>query len=702
MGKFVVRYRKWILALAAVLCIPALIGFLHTRVNYDMLNYLPGSMETVVGQNELLENFHKGAFSMIITDGLDDNEVGELENALKKVDHVDTVLALGTLDNSGFPAEFIPDELYNDFRKGDESLIAVFFNTSTSADETISAIKEIRRVVDDRAYVSGMSAFVADLRELSESEEIFYVIIAVALALFVMLLLLDNWLAPFFFLASIGIMILINLGTNIIFGEISYITKALSAILQLAVTMDYSIFLWHAYREHLAKETSAKNPKNSAAASDRAMTLAIKDTLGSVFGSSATTVAGFLALCFMSFTLGLDLGLVMAKGVVLGVLGSVTVLPALILTFNRLLLKSDHRPLLPKFEKLSSAIVKIFPAILIIFAALIPPFVYGYRETNANVYYTLSDSLPADMDFAVANKKLSETFGLSNVHMILTDANLSQQDSAAIAHKLKQVPGVKSVLGLESLLGDDVPAEILPASVVELLKSDKWALSLVVSEYHTATDEMSAQIESINKIIKSYDASALLVGEASLTQDMIALTSVDFQVVNAISIAAIFIIILVVTKSLSLPFILIAVIESAIFINLGLSHYLGETLAFIAPICISTIQLGATIDYAILMTTRYKRERLNGYDKKQAARISIQASLPSIIVSGVVLFAATIGVALSSRADMISSLTMLMARGAIISIVVVPTFLPAALILTDPLIIRTTLGMKKLTKGTKQ
>lgn len=692
MGDFIVKYRKFILVLAVILIIPALIGFANTRINYDMLNYLPSSMDTVKGQEALLEEFGKGGFSMIITDDLDNNQIADLQSELKHIDHVDTVLGLGTLENADVPAEIIPDDIYNTFHKGDESIIAVFFDTSTSADETIHAVQEIRQVVDDHAYVSGMSAFVADLRGLSESEQGSYIIIAVSLALIVMFILLDNWLAPILFLVSIGIMVIYNLGTNIFLGEISYLTKALSAILQLAVTMDYSIFLYHSYREQLAKSRDSK----------KSMATAIKATLSSVVGSSATTVAGFIALCFMTFTLGLDLGLVMAKGVILGVIGSVTILPALILAFDKPLHKLDHKPILPSFNKLSRGIVKIFPIFIIIFIALIPPFLYGYQQTNNNVYYAISESLPSDMDFAIANRKLSENFGLANVHMILTDSHLSYSDSLALTSELKQVPGVKSVLNLASVLGNEVPPEALPESILDITKSDQHELTLVVSEYKTATDEIATQIDSINTIIKNYDPSALLIGESSLTQDMIDLTSVDFQVVNTISIVAIFIIIAIVTGSLSLPFILIAVIESAIFINLGLPFYTGTQLSFITPICISTIQLGATVDYAILLTTRYKRERLADHDKKHSATTAIRTSLPSIIVSGAVLFAATIGVAIYSRADMISSMCMLMARGAAISIILVPTILPSLLILADPLIIRTTLGMKKLTKGSTQ
>lgn len=694
MEKFIVKFRKPILALAIILLIPSIFGFLNTRVNYDMLTYLPDSMETVQGQKELLESFGKGAFSLIIAEDLPESEQAILETKFKLIPHVETVIGYGTIYNSNFPVQILPGEIYNKFQKGNESLIAVFFDTSTSADETMDAINKVREAADGHAYVSGMSAFATDLRKLSEEEEIFYIIIAVCLALLIMLALLDNWLAPVLFLASIGIMIFINLGTNIVFGEISYITKALSAILQLAVTMDYSIFVWHSYREFLASD---KN-KNR----DKAMEKAIKAALSSVFGGSATTVAGFLALCFMAFGLGLDLGLVMAKGVILGVIGSITVLPALILTFGNVIEKLDHKSILPDFTKISRGIVKFFPALLIIFVAIIPPAVIGYKNTNDNVYYTIADSLPSDMEFAIANKKLSENFDMANVHMTLTSSSLSQETAYNMSEELKNISGIKTVLNLESVLGAEAPLEILPKAVVDVARSDKWELTILISEYRTATDEMAAQIKNINETIKKYDEHALLVSESSSTQDMIDLTSVDFQVVNTISIIAIFIIIAIVSGSISLPFILIAVIESAIFINLGLSHFLGERLSFITPICISTIQLGATIDYAILMTTRYKRERLNGQDKKSAAVIALKTSIPSIIISGAVLFAATIGVAIYSRADMISSMCMLMARGAIISIFVVPLFLAPMLILTDPLVIRTTLGMKKLVRKEKK
>lgn len=690
MGNFVVKFHKWILGFVMVLMVPCLFGYMNTRVNYDMLNYLPDSMDTVRGQQELLDDFHKGAFSMIITESIDSATESAMIEEIGKVEHVDTAIGLGSLQTANIPAEILPDNIYQTFKKGDESLIAVFFDTSTSADETMDAITEIRKIVDGKAYVSGMSALVTDLRDLSASEELTYIVIAVSLALIVMLVFLDNWVIPFIFLVSIGMMILINMGTNFMLGEISYITKALAAILQLAVTMDYSIFLWHSYREYLKNE-----PK------DKAMRKAIDATLSSVLGSSATTIAGFIALCFMSFTLGLDLGLVMAKGVLLGVLGSVTVLPSIILLFGDRLKKFDHRTIFPSFNTVSNKIIKYTPVLLILFIIILPPAIIGYQKTNESVYYSLSESLPSDMEFAIANRKLSEDFGLANVHMVLSSADLGQGQATKMTDELKSIEGVKSVLNLEALTNNEIPEEMLPTTITDALKSDKWELTLIVSEYKTASSEMATQIEKINDIIKSYDESALLVGEASTTEDMIELTSVDFQVVNAISIVAIFLIIAIVTRSVSLPFILITVIESAIFVNLGLSYYTGSQLSFITPICISTIQLGATVDYAILMTTRYKRERINYHDKKESAIIALKTSIPSILVSGLGLFAATVGVSIYSSVDMIGSMCMLMARGAIISMVAVICFLPPFLTFFDSLIIRTTIGMKNLTKGTK-
>ena len=683
-SKAVVKYRVPILILAVVLMIPSVLGMAATRINYDMLDYLPDDMDTVIGQNELMEDFGKGAFSFIIVEDMPEKDVAKLKAQIAQVEHVDSVIWYDTLADLSVPMELLPNEIYSAFNTDNATMMAVFFDTSTSDDLTMDAIREIRSICGKQCFVSGMSALVTDLKDLCEQEEPIYVGIAVALACAAMLLFLDSWLVPFVFLLSIGMMILLNLGTNYFMGEISYITKALSAVLQLAVTMDYSIFLWHSYNE----QRTLHSDKNEA------MAVAIHDTLTSVVGSSITTVAGFISLCFMSFTMGKDLGVVMAKGVLFGVLGCVTVLPALILVLDRPLQKTKHRSLLPKMEKLSKGIVKAFPLFLVIFALVIPPALYGYNRTNDEVYYDMGECLPQDMEYVIANSKLAEDFDIASTHMLLVDTDVSPKDVRSMIAEMEQVDGVKYVLSLESVLGSRVPEEILPESVTEILKSDKWELMLINSEYKVASDKVNAQIDSLNTILKKYDAGGMLIGEAPCMKDMIETTDHDFKVVNAISLLAIFFIIALVEKSFSLPFILIAVIEVAIFINLGLPHYFGQSLPFIAPICISTIQLGATVDYAILMTTRYKAERLCGERKESAVYTALTASIPSIIVSGMGLFAATFGVALYSNIDIISSMCMLMARGAVVSMLCVIFILPALLLLCDRLICATTRGMK--------
>lgn len=687
-SKAVVKYRVPILILALLLMIPSAVGMAKTRINYDMLDYLPEDMDTVIGQNDLMEDFGKGAFSFIVVDGMSDRDVDSLCERIKQVEHVETVLWYSSLADITIPKELLPDSIYNEFNNGDSTLVAVFLDSATSADVTMDAIRQIRSVCGSQCFVSGMSALVTDLKDLCEEEEPVYVGIAVLLACAAMVIFLDNWLIPFVFLASIGMMILLNMGTNYFFGEISYITKALSAVLQLAVTMDYSIFLWHSYNEQRQLHSDPKD----------AMAAAIHATLTSVIGSSVTTVAGFIALCFMSFTLGKDLGIVMAKGVVLGVIGCVTVLPAMILLLDRPLQKLMHKSLIPDMKGFAKGVVRIFPVFLVIFALLIPPAYYGYNKTNDEVYYDMGQCLPEDMEYVIANSKLSEEFGIASTHMVLVDAKLPASSVRSMLNEIEQVKGVKYALGLESVIGSAVPEEILPDSIRSILKSDRWELLLINSEYKVAGDEVNDQIDSLNSVIKRYDSSAMLIGEAPCMKDMIETTGHDFEVVNAVSIIAIFIIIAVVEKSISLPFILIAVIELAIFINLGLPHYLGQSLPFIAPICISTIQLGATVDYAILMTTRYKAERLNGRGKREAVSAALAASVPSIIVSGTGLFAATFGVAIYSDIDIISSMCMLMARGAVVSVVCVIFILPALLMLCDRIVIATTLGMRKLKK----
>lgn len=683
-SKAVVRGRVAILILTVLLMIPAVFGMLETRINYDMLNYLPDDMDTVIGQNALLEDFGKGAFSFIVVENMPEKDVAALQEKLESVEHVETVLWYNSLMDTSIPMQLLPDKLYDAFNTGDATMMAVFFDTATSADETMDAIREIRSIAGKQCFVSGMSALVTDLKDLCEQEEPIYVAIAVVLACVAMMVFLDSWLIPFVFLASIGAAILLNLGSNWFMGEISYITKALSAVLQLAVTMDYSIFLWHSYNEQRAIYPDKCE----------AMAHAISATLTSVVGSSITTIAGFLALCFMSFTLGRDLGIVMAKGVLLGVLSCVTVLPSLILLLDKPLQKTRHRSILPKMDGLAKGVTKVFPLFLALFMVLAPVFYFAYDKTNDEVYYDMGQCLPEDMEYVIANSKLSEEFDIASTHMLLVDASLPSKQVRSMISDMEQVDGVKYVLGLESVVGAGVPEEILPDSVRSILKSDKWELLLINSEYKVASDEVNAQIDSLNAILKKYDPTGMLIGEAPCMKDMIETTDHDFKVVNAVSILAIFLIILLVERSISLPFLLIAVIELAIFINLGLPHFLGQSLPFIAPICISTIQLGATVDYAILMTTRYKAERLAGKEKRPAVITALSTSIPSIIVSGMGLFAATFGVAIYSDIDIISSMCMLMARGAIVSMLCVILILPALLLLCDRLVCATTLGMR--------
>lgn len=690
-SRAVVKYRIPILIIAVLLMVPSVLGMIGTRINYDMLDYLPSDMDTVVGQNELKEDFGKGAFSFIIVEDMKDKDVAALCDKIKEVNHVDSVIWYSTLADISIPKELIPDKIYNEFNTDNATMVAVFFDSATSEDVTMDAIREIRSIAGKQCFVSGMSALVTDLKDLCEQEEPIYVGLAVLCATVAMLIFLDGWLVPFVFLASIGMMILLNLGTNYFFGEISYITKALSAVLQLAVTMDYSIFLWHSYNEQRERCDDHKE----------AMAVAIKETLTSVVGSSITTVAGFAALCFMTFTLGRDLGIVMAKGVIFGVIGCVTVLPALILVLDTPLQKTKHKSLLPDMTKFAGKLTKIFPVFLIIFAVLIPPAYYGYSKTNNEVYYDMGQCLPDDIEYVIANSKLSDDFNIASTHMVLVDANLDQKSVKNMMKEIEEVNGVKYVLGLESVIGSRVPEEVIPDSIKGILKSDKWELLLINSEYKVASDNVNTQIDELNAVLKKYDQKGMLIGEAPCMKDMIETTDRDFKVVNAVSIVAIFVIIALVEKSISLPFILIAVIELAIFINLGLPHYLGQSLPFIAPICISTIQLGATVDYAILMTTRYKSERLHGNDKRKSVTTALATSIPSILVSGMGLFAATFGVAVYSDIDIISSMCMLMARGAVVSMVCVIFILPALLMLCDKIVCKTTLGMTHIGKKAK-
>lgn len=684
-GKAVVKCRIPILILALVLLVPSVIGMVKTRINYDMLTYLPKDIDTVIGQDILMEDFGKGAFSFVIIEGMEPKDVSALRQDIEAVEHVETVLWYDSLADVSIPMELLPDTYYEAFNQGDATMLAIFFDTSTSADATMDAITEIRKLSGEQCFVSGMSAMVTDLKDLCEEEEPIYVGLAVVLACVAMMLFLDNWIIPFVFLASIGMAILLNMGTNYFLGEISYLTKALSAVLQLAVTMDYSIFLWHSYEEQ-RELTEDRN---------EAMSIAIAKTLTSVVGSSITTVAGFIALCFMSYTLGRDLGIVMAKGVILGVIGCVTTLPAMVLALDKLLERTKHRSLLQDMSRLANGITKVFPVFLALFVVILIPAFYAYEEANDEVYYDMTATLPEYMDFQQANAKLGELFGVGSTHMLLVSTEVPVEEVRSMISKMEQVDGMKYVLGMESVVGSLVPEEILPQSVNDMLKSENWELILANSEYKVATDEVNAQINELNTILKEYDPTGMLIGEAPCTKDLIETTDRDFKIVNTVSIVAIFLIIALVEKSISLPIILVAVIEFSIFINLGLPHFTGTSLPFIAPICISTIQLGATVDYAILMTTRYKEERYGGNDKRTAISNALAASIPSIIVSALGLFSATFGVAAYSDIDIIKSLCNLMARGAIVSMFSVILILPAMFMLLDRIICATSIGFIK-------
>lgn len=692
LGRGIVKARIPILVISILLLIPAALGYINTRVNYDILYYLPKEIDTMQGQDILLDEFQKGAYAIVVVDGMHGRELTKLEDKIENVDHVAKLISYNSIVGGDIPLEMIPEKLRSQFYNSDKdsTMLAIFFDDTTSSDGTMNAIKEIRKVTDGQCFISGMSAVVTDTKTLSEKETPIYVLIAVILACIVLALFMDSFLVPVFFMLSIGIAIVYNLGSNYFMGEVSYITKALAAVLQLGVTLDYSIFLWHSYKE--MKEEYGDDHKE-------AMAHAIASTITSVVGSSITTVAGFIALCFMSFTLGMDLGVVMAKGVVFGVICCVTVLPALILTFDKALEKTMHREILPaRFDKLAGFIVNHAWIFIVIFVALLGPAIYGYQHTN--VYYDLAETLPANLDCSIANKKLEENFDVNSIYMILADSELNSKDANKMMTEIKDLDGVTFALGLDSAIGNEIPKELIPESLKSELVSDKHQIMMVGSDYKVASDEINNQITTIQDIAKKYDSTSMVIGEAPCTKDLITITDTDFKRVSAVSIGAIVVIILLVFKSISLPVVLVAAIEFAIFINMGLPYYLGTTIPFIASVVIGTIQLGATVDYAILMTTRYKRERFAGATKKEAITTALSTSIPSIIVSALGFFAATFGVGLISSVDMIGSLCSLMARGAIVSMIVVIFVLPSFFVLLDKIIIHTSMGF--IDKSKKQ
>ena len=685
-GKVVVKLRIPILVLSFLLLIPSVLGYFNTRVNYDILYYLPSDIDTMQGQDILLDDFGKGAYAMVVVDGMNKSNVSKLVKKVEGVDHVASVISYSGIVGDDVPSEILPDKFRSYFENEDSgaTLFAIFFDDTTSSDDTMKAIQEVRDVTDNQCYIAGMSAVVTDTKTMAEKETPFYVLVAVVLVCIVLAIFMDSFLVPVFFMLSIGMAIVYNLGSNYFLGEVSYITKALAAVLQLGVTLDYSIFLWHSYKE--AKEETPDNHHE-------AMAVAIGNTLTSVVGSSITTVAGFIALCFMSFTLGLDLGVVMAKGVVLGVIGCVTILPSLILTFDKALEKTMHREIMPNFDKPARWIVNHSWIFLIIFVLLLGPAIYGYNNTK--VYYDLSDTLPEKLNCSQANKMLAENFdGTNSIYMILADSNLSAEDSNAMMNEVNDLDGISFALSIDSALGGEIPTEMLPDSLVSELKGDEYQIMMVSTNYTIASDEINDQINKVDAIAKKYDAKSMVIGEAPCTKDLITITDKDFKTVSAVSIVAIFFIIFFVLKSISLPVILVAAIEFAIFVNMGIPYYTGTTIPFISSVVIGTIQLGATVDYAILMTTRYKRERAAGNSKKEAISIALGTSIPSIIVSALGFFAATFGVGMIASVDMIASLCTLMARGAIISMFVVIFVLPSLFVLLDRVIIHTSLGFK--------
>ena len=684
-GKVIVKLRIPILVLSILLLIPSAIGYVNTRVNYDILYYLPDEIETMQGQDILMDDFNKGAYAMVVVQDMDTKAANKLIKKVENVEHVAQVISYTGIVGEDVPSEMVPSKFRKYFENDstDTTLFAIFFDNTTSSDDTMNAITQIRKETEGQAFISGMSAVVTDTKNLSEKETPLYVLIAVVLVCIVLAIFMDSFLVPVFFMLSIGMAIVYNLGSNILLGEVSYITKALAAVLQLGVTLDYSIFLWHSY-----KEMKAQYPDDHK----EAMAVAIGNTLTSVVGSSITTVAGFIALCFMSFTLGLDLGIVMAKGVIFGVIGCVTILPSLILTFDRALEKTMHREVMPGFDKLAAFIVNHSWIFIIIFLALLGPAIYGQSHTS--VYYDLSDTLPEELACSQANKKLEENFDMNSIYMILADTNMSTDTANEMLDKLNDVDGVQFALGLDTALKSGIPQEFLPSKMVSELKGEDYQIMMIATDYKIASDDINNQINKVNDIVKSYDSKAMVVGEAPCTKDLITITDKDFKTVSAVSIVAIFVIILFVLKSISLPVILVAAIEFAIFVNMGIPYFTHTQIPFIASVVIGTIQLGATVDYAILMTTRYKKERSQGLAKKDAIQTALAASIPSIIVSALGFFAATFGVGCIASVDMIGSLCTLMARGAIISMFVVIFILPSLFVLCDKLIINTSFGFK--------
>ncbi len=680
LGKWIAKHKVIIVIISLLLLIPSFIGMAATRVNYDILSYLPDSLETVEGQDIMVDEFGMGAFSMVVVEDMDLKDVAALKEKFQDVDHVKDVLWYDSVADLSIPVSMIPDKFKDAFFNGDATMMIALFDNTTSSDAAMEAVTDMRKIANEQCFISGMSGVVTDIKNIALEEMPIYVVIAACLSLLVLLLAMDSLVVPVLFLLSVGLAVVYNLGSNIFLGQVCYITKSLTAVLQLGVTMDYSIFLLNSFEAYKKKYDEK----------ERAMAHAIADTFKSVAGSSVTTIAGFLALCVMTFALGRDMGIVMAKGVVIGVICCVTVLPAMILVFDKAIEKTKHKALLPNMDKASGFITKHYKVWLIVFLVLLYPAIYGNNHTQ--IYYNIDKSLPATLDSNVSNEKLKEDFDMSTVHMVLLKNGLDSKQKTQMLDQIEKVDGVKWSLGMNSLIGPTFPESMIPSNIKEMLQSDNYEVQFVCSEYSSATDECNAQLDAIQKIVKEYSPESMVIGEAPLMKDLQDTTDVDLQRVNILSMAAIFVIILFVFKSISLPFILLAVIEFAIFVNMAIPYYQGVTLPFVASIVIGAIQLGATVDYAILMTSNYQKQRHLGKTKKESISIAHKFSMKSIIVSGCSFFAATFGVALYSQVDMIGSICTLLARGAVISTVVVLLVLPAMFMVFDPIIVHTSKG----------
>ena len=682
-GKWLTRHKAVVLIIAFLLLIPATIGYVSTQINYDLLSYLPNSLETVSGQDTMVDEFGMGAFSMVVVEDMEKKDIVALKEKLKKVNHVEDVIWYDDAMDITVPTEMLPDKLREGLFNGNATMMIALFDNTTSADSTMDAITEMRGIVKKQAFISGMSGVVTDIKNLAMAEMPIYVVVAAVLSLLILLLTMDSLVTPFIFLLGIGMAIVYNMGTNMVFGEISYITQALTAILQLGVTMDYSIFLLESYEANKVRYDGDKN---------RAMAHAISNTFTSVTSSS---IAGFAALCFMTFKLGMDLGLVMAKGVIIGVIVCLTVLPALILCFDKAIDKTTHKNLIPNLDGLSKKIVKGWPVVLVLFLVLLGPAMYG--NSNYEIYYDIAGALPQSLDSAVANKKLEEKFNMNSTHIVLMKNGMASKEKSEMLKKIEDVKGVKWALGIDSFKGVSVPSSMIPKKLESKLKSDNYEIAFVCSDYKAATDEVNSQIADINKIVKKYSKDSMVIGEAPLTKDLQDVTDIDLVNVNYVSVAAIFLIILITFKSILIPVILVMVIEFAIFLNMSVPFYTHESLPFVASIVIGTIQLGATVDYAILMTSRYHKERVvRRKSKKEAIDIAHKTSIKSIMISGMCLFASTFGVTMSSSIDMIKSICTLLSRGAVISTIVVILVLPAMLTVFDKWICKTTWDMRKI------